>query len=397
LQVMTLPTGKAWSGFKQGLLYVLIAGICGGLAGAAAGFYASSEVIGLNTAPPAATASSTRAAETKTTSTISLIQVEPPALASVVPPAFLRRASSVATLYRAPKSGTIEDRRLNDDRMLGQAVALTSDGWFVTSNDNLVGLKLADLLVWYGGAAYGVTRGFIDHINSTVYLKTAASNVQVASFSNVRYLTRGSQVWSELRPGEIAPQVVLTMSGRTGEGPFSSETSARRIGLSGTAGPNDRGGGVWDANGQLIGLVDSKPGTGLRLIPSTSLASSLTSLLQSGEIRHAFLGVRALDLGVMRLGGSRDSLPAEGALIRDDAVSGKPGVVKDSPAAKAKLKVNDVILKVERDILDGTGDLGEVLSEYQPGSTITLRVLRGQTDTDVQVKLGTAITSEPLK
>jgi len=123
----------------------------------------------------------------------------------------------------------------------------------------------------------------------------------------------------------------------------------------------------------------------------------LTSLLQSGEIRHAFLGVRTLDLGIMRLSGSRDSLPAEGALIRDDAVSGKPGVVKDSPAAKAKLKVNDVILKVERDILDGTGDLGEVLSEYQPGSTITLRVLRDQTDTDVQVKLGTAITSEPLK
>lgn len=396
---MTLPTGKAWSGLKQDLLYILIAGVCGGLAGGAAGFYASTDVIGLNVAPSSNATTTQSTAEAKPTSTISLIQVERPALVSVVPPAFLKlRASSVATLYRAPKAGAIEDRLLGDDRMLGQAVALTSDGWFVTAADNVASLKLADLVVWYGDAAYSVTRGLIDHVNSTVYLKTEARDIQAASFSNVRYLTRGSEVWSELRPGEIMPQVVLSLGGRiAGDGPVSSELAARRIVLSGTAGANDRGGGVWDANGQLVGLVESKSGSDLRIIPSTSLASSLASLLQGGEIKHALLGVRALDLGVLRLGGGREDLPVNGALIRDDKVSGKPGIAKDSPAAKAKLKAGDVILKVERDILDGTGDLGEILSEYQPGSTVTLRILRGQTDTDVQVQLGTAVTSEALK
>lgn len=396
---MTLPTGKAWSGLKQDLLYILIAGVCGGLAGAAAGFYASTDVIGLNVAPPAVTATTTQAAESKPTSTISLIQVERPALASVVPPAFLkRRASSVATLYRAPKAGAIEDRLLGDDRMLGQAVALTSDGWFVTAAENVSGLKLADMLIWYGGTAYAATRGVIDRVNSTVYLKTEARDIQAASFSNVRYLTLGSEVWSELRPGEMAPLVVLNLGGRVaGDGPVPSEIAARRIVLSGQAGANDRGGGVWDAGGQLVGVVESKAGSPLRIIPSTSLASSLASLLQTGEIRHATLGVRALDLGVLRLGGDRAGLPADGALIRDDKAAAKPGVAKDSPAAKAKLKSGDVILKVERDILDGTGDLGEILSEYQPGSTVTLRILRDQTDTDVQVQLGSAVTSEALK
>lgn len=397
---MSSPHVPTWSGLKQDLLYILIAGVCGGLAGGAAGFYASSDVIGLELEAPAAAVSSTQpVAPTKPTSTLELIQVGRPALASVVPPAFLkRRASSVAALYRAPKAGAIEDRLLGDDRLLGQAVALTSDGWFVTAADNLAGLKLADLVVWYGGAGYAVTRGVRDGVNSTVYLKTDARDVQAASFSNVRYLTRGSEVWSETRSGEMAPQVVLNLGGRSaGDLSVPSETAARRIGLSGTAGAGDRGGGAWDANGQLIGLIDSKAGAGLRLIPSTSIVSSLASLLQSGEIRHALLGVRAVDLGAVRLGGGRDGLPAQGALIRDDRASGKPGVAKDSPAAQAKLKAGDVILKVERDILDGTGDLGEILSEYQPGSTVTLRVLRGQTDTDVQVKLGSAVTGEALK
>jgi len=396
---MTLPIGKAWSGLKQDLLYILIAAVCGGLAGGAAGFYASTDVIGLNAVPSTPAATTTQATEPKATSTISLIQVERPALASVVPPAFLkRRASSVATLYRAPKPGAIEDRVLGNDRMLGQAVALTSDGWFVTAAENVAGSKLADLLVWYGDTAYSVTRGYVNHLDSTVFLKTEARDIQVASFSNVRYLTRGSEVWSELRPGEMMPQVVLNLGGRIAvDGPASSEIAVRRILLSGTAGPNDRGGGVWDANGQLIGLIDSKAGTGLSLVPSTSLASSLASLLQAGEIKHALLGVRVLDLGALRLGGGRDGLPAQGALIRDDKASGKTGVAKDSPAAKAKLKSGDVILKVERDILDGTGDLGEILAEYQPGSNVTLRILRGESDTDVQVQLGSTVTSEALK
>lgn len=392
---------KIWSGIKQDLLYAVIAGICGGLAGGAAGFYASAEAISYRVPEPIVSAATSTPSnpETKPTSTISLIQVERPALASVVPPAFLkRRASSVATLYRVPKAGTIDERLLDDERMLGQTVALTSDGWFVTAAENVAGLKLADLIVWYGDASYPVTKGFADKANSTVYLKTDARDIQTSSFSNIRYLTRGSEVWSELRPGEMAPQVVLNLGGRvSSEGPLSSETAARRIVLNGMAGLHDRGGGVWDANGQLVGLVDSKPGAGLRIIPSTSLVSSLGSLLQTGEIRHATLGVRALDLGNVRLSGSRDDLPPNGALIHDDKALGKPGVIKDSPAAKAGLKVGDVILKVERDILDGTGDLGEVLSEYQPGSTVTLRVLRGQSDTDVKVELGSAVTSEALK
>jgi S1-C subfamily serine protease len=56
-----------------------------------------------------------------------------------------------------------------------------------------------------------------------------------------------------------------------------------------------------------------------------------------------------------------------------------------------------VILRVERDILDGTLDLGEILADYRPGATVTLRVWRDGTDFDLPVTLGSVTTSEPLK
>ena len=161
----------------------------------------------------------------------------------------------------------------------------------------------------------------------------------------------------------------------------------RRVSLNGVSAAGDRGGGVWDANGQLVGIVDSAAGQEVSLIPAASIASSFSSLLGKGSVSHAVLGVRTLDLAVMKLVGSRDTLPAAGALIRDDKKSGKPGVTPNSPAAKAKLKVGDVILSVERDILDGTADLGEILSEYKPGTSVALRVLRDKTDIDVPVTL----------
>jgi hypothetical protein len=260
----------------------------------------------------------------------------------------------------------------------------------------LGGLKRADFVVWYGDASYAAEKGFVDHLNGTVYFKIAVRDVPAASFAQVRDLLPGIEVWSEQRPGELAPQVITDLNYRADPNIFlSSENATRRIVLSGTTQAASRGAAAWDASGQLIGIVESAPGEALRLIPASSIAASFTSLLQQNEIRHAVLGVRALDLAVMRLAGTRGDLPARGVYLRDDKKI--TSVLRDGPAAKAKLKSGDVILSVERDILDGSADLGEILSEYKPGSRVTLRVRRDGKDTDIPVTLGSFISSEALK
>jgi S1-C subfamily serine protease len=214
----------------------------------------------------------------------------------------------------------------------------------------------------------------------------------------VQDLSPGAEVWVESRPRIFLSGAVIDLSGRVNPNDaVSSEVVSRYIGLDGVSVAGDNGAAVWDPQGALIGVIVSAAGEPERVIPATSIASSFSSLLSSGQIRHAALGVRAVDLGTLRLDGSRGDLSVKGALLRDDKRIGKLAVAKDSAAAKAKLLAGDVILRVERDILDGTADLGEVLSEYQPGATVTLRILRNGKDMDVSVVLDSVVTSESLK
>ncbi len=383
-------------GLGRSILLIIIAAACGGLAGGAAGFYASTFDYGRTSNLEQQIKNSLESRNA--TSTVSVIKVERPALSTIVPSIFVKRGTSaVASVYHVP-TGKAAGALLDDTALLGQSVALTSDGWFVTPAATLADLKLSDAVLWFGHKTYPIEKGIVDNLDGVVFIKINATDVPVYSFSRVQDLAAGAELWSEKRPSEYAPSVATDLNFNLAPNSYvSSEASARRIGISGAAFAGDRGAPVWNDEGQLVGIIESKAGEQLRLVPASLIASSLPTLLTDGQIKHAYLGVVTLDLAnAKRLDVAADE-GQSGALISDDKKNNKLGVAKDSPAAKAGLKDGDVILRVERDILDGTTDLGEILSEYKPGSDVTLRVLRDKQDLDVKVSLGSTVTSETLK
>jgi S1-C subfamily serine protease len=333
-----------------------------------------------------------------TTREPSLVPVEPRLAEPLLPPSFLtRRSSPVATLYKKARGVSFEERTLTDDRLLGQAVALTSDGWFVTAASVVGTHPISDLTVWHNGAAHPVVKGLTDRVNGTAYLKIDARDLTAPAFGEVDRLVPGSETWTERRAGSLAPSVVTALSENMGGSPVSSEIALRRLALAGSASTGDGGSPIWNARGALLGIVDSAPGKPLIAIPSSSIAASFSSLLSSGTIRHASLGVRSIDLAAWRIDGDRGALPTRGALLRDDRKLGRPAVARDSAAAKAGLKAGDVILSIERDMLDGSRDLGEILSEYRPDTPVLVRISRDGSELELSVTLGNIVTGEALK
>jgi serine protease Do len=248
------------------------------------------------------------------------------------------------------------------------------------------------------GKSYTPARMVKDKINNTVFIKIQAADLSSPVFGEVINLAVSSEVWLETSAGVFSPTLAVALNQDLPDAEsISSERAVRRIVLHDATQEGDQGAPAWDVQGALVGLVESKTGERISIIPSSAIATSFSSLLNTGAIKHAALGVYAVDLTAWRIEGDRGTLPVSGALLKANRRLGKPAVAKQSAAERAGLKAGDVILIVERDMLDGTADLGEVLSEYRPDTEVTLRINRDGKELDVKVKLGSTVTSEEIK
>lgn len=380
------------------LIWLCVAASTGAIAGALSGVAVSSRISPTITISRATSTTPVATSTRSTTESPSLVTVTPSTAFTTVPPAaLLHRASPAALIYRRARGVLPEDRTLSPDRLLGSAVSLTADGWVVTAASVIGMHPLADLTVVMDGKSYAVQRGLIDHLNNTVYLDVDASALPTPAFGDVSSLVRGAETWVERRSGALVPALIQSLQDRMTADPVLSDIAERRVLLTGVAMAGDAGAPVWDDRGTLLGIIESAAGEPYRIVPASSLSSSFSSVLTNGEIRHARLGVRSIDLSAWIIDGDRGTYPQRGALLKDDKKSGRTAIVKDSPAAKAGLIAGDVILRVEHDMLDGTADLGEILSEYRPSAEVTLRILRNGNESDVPVMLASFVSSEPLK
>ena len=149
--------------------------------------------------------------------------------------------------------------------------------------------------------------------------------------------------------------------------------------------PGNSGGALVDARGQVIGINIAYIPPQARAVsigfavPSPTVIDVVTQLLQTGQVRHAYLGAQLQTLTPQiadRFGIRADS----GVLVMF--------VQRGLPAAAAGLRDQDVITSVEGERVGGIGELLGQLRRHRPGDTITLGVLRDGRETRIPVTLG---------
>jgi len=148
--------------------------------------------------------------------------------------------------------------------------------------------------------------------------------------------------------------------------------------------PGNSGGPLVDARGQVVGIntfLISPSGTfsGMGFaIPSQIVRPTVETLIRDGKVSHGRIGIGVADVTPENAKFFDESNPT-GAVVTQ--------VESDSPGAKAGLLIGDVITEIDGKTISDAGELQVVVGQHQPGSKLTLEVLRDGKSMSIPVTL----------
>ena len=278
-----------------------------------------------------------------------------------------------------------ERERTRKEQSLGSGVIVSADGYILTANhvvadaDELK-VSIADNKKEYVGKVVGR-----DELTDVAVLKIQANNLPAVTLADSDQLEIGDVVLALGNPfgiGQTVTMGIVSALGRSGLGFNGYENF---IQTDAAINPGNSGGALVDVEGRLVGINTAiispsggNNGIGLA-VPINMARHVLERLVSGGKITRGYLGIvpQDIDAGLAK----QFNLPDQsGALVGD--------VSPDSPAEKAGLKAGDVILSVNGKIITGEENLRVTVSQLEPGSPATLKIIRNGAVKTIVATLG---------
>ena len=153
------------------------------------------------------------------------------------------------------------------------------------------------------------------------------------------------------------------------------------------------GGPLFDMNGDVIGINTAilgrsgSVGIGFS-IPSNSAKIVIDQLIEFGETKRGWLGVRIQDV-TQEIADVEELNEPKGALVAS--------VAKDSPSDKAGIKAGDIILEFNETAIQQMKELPAIVAKTKVGKKVKVKIWRNKKEITKNVILGRLETSEDFK
>ncbi len=184
----------------------------------------------------------------------------------------------------------------------------------------------------------------------------------------------------------------LSRSITAGDNNGQSESLSNVIQTDAAINPGNSGGPLLDISGKVVGvnvaIVQGSENIGFAL-PINSVKSVINSVKATGKIIRPYLGIRYVPV-TQDLKDKNNLTVDYGDLVGKGKTASDLAVIPGSPADKAGIVENDIILEIDGQKLDQDHDLATIVRNKNVGDTVTLTVLDKGIQKDIPVKLEAA-------
>ncbi|MDR3643163.1 MAG: trypsin-like peptidase domain-containing protein [Candidatus Doudnabacteria bacterium] len=278
----------------------------------------------------------------------------------------------------------------------GSGFFVSADGLILTNKHVVSDLTASYTVITSDGKKYDAKVVAQDPVNDLAIVKIGIQNAPYLKLADSSRLQVGQHV---IAIGNSLGQYQNTVTSGIVSGIGRSITAGSDTGSEDLSGviqtdaainPGNSGGPLLDITGQVIGMntaIDQQGQLVGFAIPSNEVQKALESFQKNGKITRPFLGVRYITITSDIA--KQNNLPQDfGALIVRGQNVTDFAVQPGSPADKAGLVENDIILEVNGTKVDENNSLSTLLQNFNVGDTVDLQVYhKGKTE-DVKVTLG---------
>ena len=270
----------------------------------------------------------------------------------------------------------------------GSGVIISSDGYILTCAHVVDGAS--NITVTINDKDYTATLVGEDTTSDIAVIKIDANGLTPATVGDSDSLKVGQNVMAVGNPlgelgGTVTGGMISALNRSVTIQGSSSVNTMSLIQMDASVSPGNSGGGLFNMNGELVGIVNAKSSSsdaeGLGFaIPINDAIKVAQELLENGYVTgRPYLGITYLAVEDAQTA-AQLGVNAYGVYVVE--------VVKGGPAEKAGLQAGDRIVSVDGTEIASKDDLGTLMQKHAAGDTLSITIAReGQMQT-VNVTLG---------
>ncbi|HEY8933160.1 MAG TPA: Do family serine endopeptidase [Rariglobus sp.] len=312
------------------------------------------------------------------------------AVVSVYSTKIVRERVRVDPFFRQFFGDQAIPERESKQKGLGSGVIVSPNGYILTNNHVVADADELKVSLADGREVIAKVIGTDDKTDVAV-IKIDVENLPVATLADSDKLRVGDIVFAVGNPlgvGQTVTMGIVSALGRNDVGILANDQIGgyeNFIQTDASINQGNSGGALIDAKGRLVGLnsaILSSTGGNIGIgfaVPTNLAVSILNSLIATGKVQRGYLGVAGQNLDPKLAESLGVDRATKGVAISD--------VVKDSPAAKAGLKRNDIIVKIDSKAVDSQLALRLVVAQVVPGTEVNVTVLRDGKEKTFKAKL----------